>query len=861
WRLTSNTDPGYEFIATHTSGGGQGASGSGASSRAVDEWEFLLRYPDGDGTVEKRFTYHEETYSPPVSSGCDGKCKNKHNRKAAYYELKCPSDGYELLVTVYDDDADGASDAVVYTETKAGKTERKCLEPLDDGVVINQQTYQWDADGYLTKNGKRVNQTTTVEVNGVKVPVSMPTWLGSIKLGSQPIEFRFDRMHCVLSGVRMDVHVYLFPAGPVHIKADDVAVHWLHIKNCDGRWRDRDLHQKGRHFHRMKVLTADQKWLYETITVGSYLTDMNWRKLFTRAAARHGELPAGWWYVPTGPGMPGGDPLDGDREVDGRDDDTVWDEDAAAPWSEYPEWARPARAPANSGAQQLNFGGYQDVDHGRPAACGDATVDYAFSATCPARYPTPLNPFTSRVPAALKKSLPRKVGFPRFDGNNVVIPDLGRVNPLFLLYFPKEWEAVVQNDVAASARGIPDYVNNDGNPYPGYWIEGPFYREVELSDEQRAQGLVTLEQRVLQYKAGFSGRMWLLDQESPATRVEFPCAAFRRKTAEGDLWYLVVFDPLGAVPIFRQEPRYYGTAVAFYDRNSQLPDGASDYEAIARIPAMVRRTLGPGASAGRTGSVKEYLTEKNYLAEDPKHDWTVPAGMALELDDFDRGLEAMSELFRRPLVVGVHAPATFGWLAGLFGRDRDKMGQKARDMGLGNPLYVIGDEGSGYAGRKWSSGHFAFAAARVFFSAPDGGWVTNFRYGNAGAQYASSFADSMNLIKQELPGAGQKWQKSTYNLFEPSWTAALVPFNAAVRLRDLYGDVGEADFNTEDSPTSYLFRQLVRVDWRRNMADSGFGNLARDGRVSVHKITAPPRQGHHNAVNLNNSGIDAVTCH
>lgn len=848
WRLTSTTDPGYEFIAIHTS-----------SSEKINEWTFILRYPDGDGTVEKRFTYREEIYSPPVPSGCDGKCKEKHNRKAAHYELKCASDGYELLITVYDDDADGEPDAVRYDQKMKNKSEQICLEPLDDGVIINREPYQWGPDGYLTKNGKRVNQTTTVEVNGIQVPVSIPTWLGTIKLGSHPIEFVVDHMHCVLNDTTMDIHVRLFPAGPVHIVNDeDVEVHWLHIKNCDGRWRDRDLYQEGKHFHRMKVVTAGEKWLYETITIGSYLTDMNWRKLFTVGALSNADLDVGFDYVPTGPGMPGGDPVDSDHEDKGDDDDTVWEKKAAAPWTEYPEWARPPRVPLDNSPQQLNFGGFMSIDAARPVAYGETPVDYAFSATCPARYPCPSNRFTNLVPPGLKKMLPRKVYFPRFAGNTVILSGES-VNPLFLMYFPKEWEARVQNDVDAKAMGIPDYINNDGNLYPGYWIEGGFRRETEQSQEGSQEGEVTLEERIRQYRAGFAGQEWALDPESPATRVPFPCAAFERASAEGKLWYLVVFDPLGAVPIFRQEPRYYGQEVAFYNRNSQLPDRADDYEVIAKAPAMVRRSLGPRLNGVRLGSVKEFLMGNGYLDPELKGDWLAPAGMALNLDDFDRGLEATSELFRRPLVVGVHAPPTFGWLAGLFGRDRAKMGKKARDMGLGNPLYVIGD-GSGPAGSKWTAGHFAFAAARVFFE--DGSWwATSFRYGNAGSKYASSFADSFNIIKQPLPGAGQRWQKSPRNFFNPVWTAALVPFNAAVRLRDLYSDFNDADFNTKDSPAAFLLRQMVRVDWRRNMANYGFGNMARDARVSVHKITAPPRQGHNKSLNLDGDGIEHVFLH
>lgn len=851
WKLTSKTDPAYSLTVTYNVNGN------------VTEYELDWTYPDDEGLASKSLRYREEKFIPAVSIGCDGNCVNKHSQKVAEYEVVSDSDNYNLRLQVFDDNNDGTADAVYYQQNGTSR----CLEPLKDGVAINKDKYQWDADGYLTKNGKKVNETTSIEVNGVQVPVSIPDWMDGVKLGSQPIEFTFDRIHFMVSGVDLDMHIKIFPAGPVQVRQDYVTVHWLSTVNCDGRWRDRERQQKGKNFHRMKQL-SENTWQYETITVGSYLTDMSWRKMFTRAASRHNDLPVGWNYVPTGPGVLGGDPLDIDEEGDAGTDDSDWMQNSEAgdnPWREFPEWARPARVPypgKSVDAAQLNFGGFMDIDRARPASYEDGD-DYAFSATCPAFYPRPVNKYTTGVPDNLKYRLPRLALRVGVDSSGKAQLSDATVTPLYRMYFPKDEDL---STAACEANGYPDSIDNYGNPFPGYWIEGPFKRRKPGDSPDKDIG--TLEWRIERYAAGFDSRPWQLDPEDKNTYVSFPCMAFSAATASGSEWFLLVFDPLGAVPLFRQEPFYYGALTDFYGRPDRIPNMRGDWEKIAKAPTYVRRALGPYFSGMRNGSVKEILLESGKLEKaDPKKDWFVASAMAMNLSDFDPGMEALSELFRRPLVVGVHAPSTFGWLASLFGADRDKLPEKTRDLGLGNPLYVIADEGvreGQFNSRKWTSGHFAFAAARLFFASPNGGeMVSNFAYVDGGAQYQSEFSNSYNLIKAKLSGTQQKWQKSTCNLFEPTWTASLVPLNAAVRLEDLYADADEGEINTQESSVSYILRQLRRVEWRRGMAANAHGNMRADYRIRLEKITAPPMQGrsHGNPVDFYHSGAEQVFYH
>lgn len=803
WRLTSTSDPAYKFLAICE-------SSDVTDQHEIYHWRFELE--DGDSTTKIKI--RQERYTPPISdsgAGCD-RCTKNYSKKSAEYEITV--DDYRLIITVYDENNDGVADAIVRNE----KGEIKCIEPLANGVIINSVRYQLDGEGFWTQNGVRLNDTTSIEINGVKVPVSMPDNIDGVQLDSQPIRFRVRGMEFIVSGVALRVYLHFFPAGAVRIEPDYVSVRGLSTQNADGRWRNYTDESVGRFFHRLKN-TGSEKWLYEMIYLGSYLTDMSWRKMFTYAATRDGVLPANWWYVPTGIGLIGGDPVDDDDDTKILDDQE-WYESATGAWSNFPDWTRPPRAPKNS--SDLNFGGFMNVDRARPNSVDEN--DNAFSVTKITPYLPPTYKYTRTVPESLANKIFREVR--RVHSNGALGGTM--INPLMYFYYPPHTpadEMETQIEVAGNAR-------------PGFWFEGGFKRDAQLSNAERLANVVSLEKRLEEIRVGFVDT-WTLGDGDFAQTITFPCVAIEN----GGLWFLQMFDPLGAVPLFHHEPRYYGDLVGLYDNVGQVPNTEGDRKLIAQTPCRVRRNVGD--------AINGLVAQGKIGADDG--DKYASAAMAINLSGVSSGLEATSELFRRPFIVGVHSPATLNWLAPLFGKDRDLLTEKEKSLGMGNPLHIT--DSNKTPAKKWDAGHFAFAASRLFFSADDG-WVTNFSYGNAGKMFNTEFNDGLNIIKQRLSGYQQKWQKSTRNFFEPTWNVALVPFTASVRMDDIYNDAEE--LTVDDNAASYLFRQLRAVDWRKNLAENAFGNLGDDNRrVDLDTITSP--RG--NRINFADPKIEDVIKH
>lgn len=739
------------------------------------------------------------------------------------------------------------------------------VKALEHGSEVDGRRFEV-IDGIMYLDGKPVTEDTTVEVNGVEVPLVLSPWIGNFNVVTLTWVIDGIAITCHPGGIRFR---YSTPAGWVNVQDDDQArINGLTTANADGRWTRyghydsewqwANRHRHDRHLHRMRTIVDGEQFLYERVVVGTLLKDMSWMRLATHDLHRSGDWcpergePDPYWRLPDQGEYPEAE-FDWTALSDSADFDEFGSE-ADTAWAHYPLWARPVRDPHDPGRddprlEDRDFGGFFSLASGRHRG------GYSYSQTRPASYVQNVhdsgNPYLDRSELVTTVSpkyyvefittlIPdgsgglKRVPLIRGDGTPRVVEEDEEGNFLVnsytrIVYHPddvsEDWI-----DTAYPLRRIGEGMLVEGAP--GFWIER--FDQVEGHDYDEMNEyelLIAREDRLL---AAFRRA----HPEVP--EIGRPFITFQ--DPRDGKYKLQVFCPLGSVPKFRRAPRYYtnrygGNSVPVSAHGTWSAGGVQEYrEALETYPAYYRRYI---RDAAGTISGRDYFT--------------------INLSGISSPLQATSEVFRRGIVVGVHAPESISWLAKLFGgadtirRDRraktddlrrrldqDQSTDPLRFIGVVNPLRVTAEPGTDP--HKWTSGSFAFAAARVFVRSPDGRMITNFDPANAGL--------GTDLIGRMVSESRQKWLGSDRNLFEPTWTAALVPIRNAVRLEDVYwpDEIEERD----DNAVAFLMRQFFgqrggrdRNWWRLSLAESGDGQRTSDRRVrrSVEAITAPPMQG------------------
>jgi len=111
-------------------------------------------------------------------------------------------------------------------------------------------------------------------------------------------------------------------------------------------------------------------------------------------------------------------------------------------------------------------------------------------------------------------------------------------------------------------------------------------------------------------------------------------------------------------------------------------------------------------------------------------------------------------------------------------------------------------QGGLFSNPDW--GHFAMASAKVGF------------YDSQTASYRYGFDNMMDR---------EDWVNESYmNLYEPNWSAKLVPITEVIKSEDI-------DADTEDSSINYLFRSLSSTEWRADFLSSTDGTGSKLNRM------------------------------
>lgn len=812
WRITSETDPGYRMEVLHT------IIDDPRTGGVFNQWHILSDQPDT--TDESGMTstnvldlwVDEMVFVPfkPVSA-----IGGAVYHKGALYQhgefvLNVNGDIYRI-----DTYALAPGDEIVVTKLQT-PDKTYLMEKVDENEsYINGKRYRRNEDGSFTSGEETFSGSATI--NGQPVPVNFPAYLTE---GDTNISFSWP-LHLIINGkngrgsLRVEVTnglqlSYLFNWAIGWISANDLraTVKELSTLRPDVRWKSPPGAQ-GRIYHRLFEYPDEddstlKRYKYEIVNVGGYLQNMSLRKLGFRALMVNDSdstLPAEFrnsGYVPYA-SVPR-QYNDKGKLLSFSSDDYRWRTFQSSVWDLLATggllWACPPRTPSDGTRATTAgaFGGFIDLETGQLTNVdntGDNKVDsgtsaYAFSLTGGnSPYGASLSgQFYSGQWRITQTIVSSTTLFASYNTGSAIV---GESNPLWRFY---------QSLCRSETVDVSDIIIDGGNKQNcGFYVVGKAYSS--YNDPELRDKITRIHQA------------WL-DQGSPVFTVDkdisynFPCFTY----TEGTNILLAVWDPYGTLAAFRNQPKFPGELMnPFYaaDSSSGGPDWSDFKAAIARSPTVIRRYAYHGTGINTKPEEADFL---GY-------------GMGIDIRDikFENitalPLEATSLVFRNPVVVCVYKPEGVSWLSPLMGRSREKATEGQINRGLFNPLHVTDRS----APHKWSSGHFAFAAARVFVQPrPNSGYITNFAFcGNdyrdlgsrAGsmANAAMDFPNYVDAITQlYLSGYRQRWLASLHNLFEPNWTAALVPFEAALRVEDVQPASEYTD--TSETATAFLLRSF-----------------------------------------------------
>lgn len=882
WRVTSESDPGYEMEALHT------VIDEAVDNGTYNQWHILFDEPVTDSnkdTAHVELLIDETVYSPrlypkteaafTVTEASASGAISSRSVSPAYYkksmylasevkikvnnEINFTLRSYSMTL--------GGEIVMVYSGSEEknddGTTNKYLSEDTSDGSYLNGKKYSVDADGNVIIGGVKISKT--VKINGRRVPVSAPSGTGS---ALQSISFEWPlsitiagKLGITASGSGLDMaYLFNYAIGWIHANDQRAWVHGLSTLSPSDRWESPSGLQ-GRLYQRLTEYPFEEKifgdpwdrFRYEYSNVGSYLQDMSLRKLgFRGLMVNSGDAPLpaelkDTGYVPFSavPRQYNGE------DNDFRTDDGLWKGYESSVWDQLAEnnllWACPPRTPntAKQAALTGGFGGYLDLSTGQLCnvdADGNYVRPYVYALT------GGKSPYADRIRGQFVSD-----GWKLKYRYYVVWGDIlwwidG--NPLWSYYrsFAGDAEDAALSDIE---------INESNKDSCGFFVIGKYNLEnyedrVALSDLTDQLNAIDVEE--FYPDSGLS--LWL------------PYFIYE----DNGLFYLAIYDPYGSLAMFNQQPKYPFESPDLYDMEARelSPTWTQIRNIVAKEPARVRRY------AYHALGIDTVPTKADFLAY----------GMGCDISSVNRPLEATSQVFRTPVVVSAWKPEKISWLAPLFGKTSyDDASSDMRRVGLGNPLYITSETSS----TKWSSGHFAISAARVFFRPPQSGnYVTNFAYcgddcedlaATAGVQSsaAMTYPNYVDAItEQHLSGYRQRWLGSIFNLFQPEWTAALVPINASLQLEDLLPASEIIDEN--DSPGAFMLRQFntaadnyynshysANDGWIKNAweFDSGWSQEDQRANRAWHYLTAPPQQGgaNGNAVQWDSTNMPDVVRH
>ncbi|GEM_PF-2786675 len=307
------------------------------------------------------------------------------------------------IVFVRDEETVTVIDQGEETTIRATEGENGTEYEIDDGGDVSRirQTPEgdmeyWDdedGDGQVDEDEWQSLDPET-EVDGVSLPVE---WTPVVDTPSGEVTID-DPMHIHLERVTLRVPLYIHtppdmetrvwyhtPAGTVHVHHNEntgeywAAINGLNTRSPSVQWLRR-WSGDDRNYHRLFLLSEAEgeeltgPWRYERVRIGSFMTDMDMRHFAVHAIMDHDE---GYASAPLSRGWEGHyfGPTD--------EDDELW---ASAPqqsrWRHFPRWAQPPRWGADEGPEDGNYGGWFDIQNGRPRTYQGQQTAYNQSREC-----------------------------------------------------------------------------------------------------------------------------------------------------------------------------------------------------------------------------------------------------------------------------------------------------------------------------------------------------------------------------------------------------------------------------------------------------------------------------------------------
>lgn len=567
-------------------------------------------------------------------------------------------------------------------------------------------------------------------------------------------------------------------------------------------------------------VTADADWRYEKVIMGAYLEDMDMRRFAAHCFLDHDPL-----YNP-----PNGRRFD----VPNEKDDALWSDPetmAQSLWSGYPLWAQPPRAPNLSDRpdpekapaiyqawqaklhQDRQFGGFYNLARGEPYQQGDIPREEAYSQT-------------------------RECPYCRDKGFDVNKDPL--TGPL-IDYAPLE---VSSNPIAAKRHTGFLFDDSQGGILVregllckrpcGFWHERyPNTKEGMEECQKRIQAILD---------AAISQQIYIESQPwQPILRLTTPRPGYAKLYEENGTSYYLPYDekkneyilqvycPLGCSRVFRYPPYYCDQ---------------EDAKIIAEQPSRVRRTIQHAIQSLQSGTpamdlpphLRQIDGGKRHEMGHDKHDERDYFSICYDMDTPCRQpLQLTDEFFRESLVVivALGGAGGGGWIpweqrvAGAFGRE----GGGGVSSGWVNPFGVLSQRRQ----------HIAFAAARPFFASPEenGSFITNFRWASDNeALLAAEEIEPEDTIKRRRNYFREKWLRSSLNLFEPRWSAALVPIERAYPMEERYS----ADELEVDNSTRFVLSMIRDSYLREGPAKAGEAATIGIHGYQYFQFPAPPMQ-------------------
>lgn len=912
WRMTSESDPAYKMDVIHV------VIDENKNDAVYNQWHVLFDQPDTSSKTkssnasdvithlellidEYRYSDKQATEKAFTVTELNEK-KEKTNKRVApeHYtgQMYLVS---EVLIdynqeTKYEirsyAEKPGGEIVMVYSGTEElnedGTTNKFLCEYFknsdgDPVSIVNGVEYKQNDDGSASIGGKTIAKT--VKINGRTVPVSAPTGL-TTALGAITIwpSFAVNIQNKLRAWQNKNELVleYRFNDSIGWIAANDkrARVRDLTTLSPSERWRSPGG-EEGRMFHRLTEYPFEEKnfgdpwdrYKYELTNVGSYLQEMSLRKLGLRGLmvnSSDAPLPSALQasgYVPqaTIPTQYNG------KNNKFKTDDGLWTGfDASNVWNLLAKnkllWACPPRTPttAAQAAEPGAFGGYLDLSTGQMYSRDDKNQSvrpYVYSLT------GGTSPYAAKIRSRFYSGQWQLMRYTYTLYENSL---LGTQNPLWT-YYASFANEVPDEDADESVTRIP--ISDSIKDSCGFFVIG----EYDPGSEASMDSFYTLLKKL--------DRMQITSPR-PESGIVYNKTYF--VYIYKNYWYLAIWDPYASLAMFNHQPKYpfLTSANASVETDLYAMDAAGTKPSWSQMKSLVAHT---------PTVVRRYAYHAFGLTMIPEKVNFSYNGFGCDIGEVKvnsmrlRPLEASSQIFRTPVVVCAWMPQKIGWLAPLLGRTSyDSATEKQRRIGIGNPLYITSETDT----KKWSSGHFALAAARVFFrpsqSGSSGEFITNFAYcgddyenqtATAGKQAGAAleYPNYVNAITmQHMSGYCERWLGSLFNLFEPEWGAALVPLNAALKLEDVIPDSEIID--ASDTPGAFIMRQFntagdnyrnahhsTNDGWIKNAYEfySGWSQEDQKANRAWFNVTAPPLQGDNDgkAVDWDNENMQNLIAH